>query len=121
MAIPRSTPEYIYSVIPISAGAAGVAALLLAVVLGGTLRRTAALLLLGVGLGLALLVVAYFTATPSDQRRDCSDCYVYLGRWWEPGFAVFVIGLALIPWVLGVLFGSGLRASLLRRRASSRI
>jgi len=103
-------------VIPILSAAAGVSALL-GVALGGTLRRTAALLLLGVGLGLALLVVAYFTATPSDQRRDCSDCYVYLGRWWEPGFALFVIGLALITWALGVLLGSGIRASS-RRRAT---
>jgi hypothetical protein len=102
-------------VIPILAAVAGVTALLLGVALGGTWRRTAGLLLLGFGLGLALLVVAYFTATPSDQRQDCSDCYVYLGRWWEPGFAVFVIGLALIPWVLGVFVGSGIRAS--RRRA----
>lgn len=101
--------------IPILAAAAGVTALLLGVALGGTLRRTAALLLLGVGLGLALLVVAYFTATPSDQRQDCSDCYVYLGRWWEPGFALFVIGLALITWALGVLPGSGIRASSRRR------
>jgi len=102
-------------VIPILAAAAGVTALLLGIGLGGTLRRTAGLLLLGVGLGLALLVVAYFSATPSDQRRDCSDCYAYLGRWWEPGFAVFVIALALTPWALGVLLGSGIRASSRRR------
>jgi hypothetical protein len=102
--------------IPILAAAAGVTALLLGVALGSTWRRAAALLLLGFGLGLALLVVAYFTATPSDQRQDCSDCYVYLGRWWEPGFAVFVIALALIPWVLGVFVGSGVRA-FSRRRA----
>jgi hypothetical protein len=101
--------------IPILAAVAGVTALLLGIALGGTWRRTAALLLLGFGLGLALLVVAYFTATPSDQRQDCSDCYVYLGRWWEPGFAVFVIGLALIPWMLGVFLGSSIRASSHRR------
>jgi hypothetical protein len=102
-------------VIPILAAAAGVTALLLGIALGGTFRRTAALLLLGFGLGLALLVVSYFTATPSDQRQDCSDCYAYLGRWWEPGFAVFAIGLALIPWVVGVFVGSGIRASSRRR------
>ncbi len=101
--------------IPVLTAVAGVTALLLGVALGGTWRRTAALLLLGFGLGLVLLVVAYFTATPSDQRQDCSDCYVYLGRWWEPGFAIFVVGLALIPWVVGVLVGSGIRVSSRRR------
>lgn len=105
--------------IPVLAAAAGVTALVLAIALGGTWRRTVALLLLGIVLGLALLAAAYFTAAPADQRQDCSDCYVYLGRWWEPGFAVFVIVLALIPWVLGALVGSGIRASA-RRRAISR-
>jgi len=101
------------------AAIAGVIALVLAATLGGTWRRAAALLLLGVGLGLALLVAAYLTANPSDQRPGCHDCYVYLGRWWEPGFVVFIIGVALIPWVLGVLVGSGIRASM-RRRATNR-
>jgi hypothetical protein len=105
--------------VPILAIVAGVTALLLGIALGSTWRRIALLLLLGFGLGLALLAVAYFTATPSDQRQDCSDCYAYLGRWWEPGFAVFVIGLALIPWVLGLLVGSGIRVSW-RRRAIPR-
>lgn len=105
--------------IPVLAAGAGVTALVLGIALRGTWRRTAALLLLGVGLGLALLAAAYFTATPADQRQDCSDCYVYLGRWWEPGFAVFVIVLALITWALGALVGSGIRASS-RRRAISR-
>jgi amino acid permease len=105
--------------IPILAAVAGVTALVLGVALGGTWRRAALLLLLGFGLGLALLAVAYFAATPSDQRQDCSDCYAYLGRWWEPGFAVFVIGLALISWVLGLLVGSCIHVSL-RRRAIPR-
>lgn len=105
--------------IPILAAVAGVTALFLGVALGGTWRRSALLLLLGFGLGLALLAAAYFTATPSDQRQDCSDCSVYLGRWWEPGFVVFVIGLALIAWVVGLLVGSGIRVWS-RRRAIPR-
>jgi hypothetical protein len=101
------------------AAGAGVTALVLGVALGGTWRRTLALLLLGLGLGVALLAAAYLTATPADQRQDCSDCYVYLGRWWEPGFAVFVIVLALIAWALGALVGSGIRASSRRARLSA--
>ena len=74
-------------------------------------------ILVGLGLtaGLAWLVVGYFMATPSDQRPDCSDCYVYLGRWWEPGFAVFIIGLTFVAWMFGVLVGSAARAIKLRR------
>jgi hypothetical protein len=51
----------------------------------------------------------YLAATPSEQPRDCSDCSAYLGRWWEPGFAVFVIGLMVAAWILGVLAGAGIR------------
>jgi hypothetical protein len=101
------------------AAAAGVTALVLGVAVGGTWGRTVALLLLGLALGLALLAAAYLTATPADQRHDCSDCYAYLGRWWEPGFAVFVIVLALIAWALGALVGSGIRASSRRARLSA--
>lgn len=76
-----------------------------------------ALLLLGLVLGLAFLVTAYVTASPRDQRPACHDCSVYLGRWWEPGLVVFVIGIGLTAWVLGVVVGSAIQA-LLRRRAA---
>src|SRR5438876_12058573 len=94
-------------------------ALALALALGTTWRRSARLLLLGLSLALAWLLSAYFTATPGDEPRpNCSDCGVYLGRWWEPGLAVFVIGTNFIAWTVGVLVGSAVRAS--TRRAAAR-
>jgi hypothetical protein len=81
----------------------------LAVIRGVTWRRTGALVLIGLGLGLAFLISGYLNATPSDQPRDCSDCSDYLGRWWEPGFAIFVIALTFAAWVLGVLVGASIR------------
>jgi hypothetical protein len=79
-----------------------------------------ALVALGFCLGLLWLAVAYLSATPASERQspDCSDCYVYLGRWWEPGFALLIIGLNFIAWTIGVLAGWGIRAT--ARRSISR-
>src|SRR5436309_8420822 len=93
-------------------GVAGVIALALTVALGTNRRRSAALVLLGLSLALAWLLFAYFIATPGDQPRpNCSDCGVYLGRWWEPGLVFFVIATNLVGWTVGVLAGSAVRAT----------
>jgi len=106
--------------IPLIWGIAGLVGFALALAFGRTWRRTGALVLLGLVLAVAWLVVGYFMATPSNHPRDCSDCYVYLGRWWEPGFAVFIIGLTLVAWALGVLLGSATRATTRRLPAATR-
>ena len=87
----------------------GVLGLVLALTLGRTWGRIGALVVMGLVLGLAWLAVAYFAATPSDQPRDCSDCYESFGRWWEPNWALFVIGVSCALWALGVLVGAALR------------
>ncbi|SRR6266851_998540 len=106
--------------IPLIWGIATLVGFALALGFGRTWRRTDALVLLGLALAVAWLVVGYLMAAPSDQPRDCSDCSVYLGRWWEPGFAVFIIGLTLVAWTLGVLLGSATRATTRRRPAATR-
>ena len=106
--------------IPLIWGIAALVGFALALALGRTWRRTGALVLLGLALALAWLVVGYLLATPGDQPRDCSDCSVYLGRWWEPGLAVFIIGLTLVAWTLGVFLGSATRATTGRRPAATR-
>ena len=102
--------------IPLIWGIGALVGFALALGVGRTWHRRGALVLLGLALGVAWLVVGYFMATPSDQPRDCSDCYVYLGRWWEPGFAVFIAGPTFVAWILGVLLGSAARARTRRRR-----
>jgi hypothetical protein len=91
-------------------GVAGLAALLLSLAAGRTRRRVGLLGLLGIGLAVAWILLAYVSANPSDQRPDCSDCRVYLGRWWEPGFVLLIVGANLVAWIAGVLVGAGLRS-----------
>ena len=98
-------------------GIAGAVALVLALSLGTSRRRFAGLVLLGFSLSLVWFVLAYFMATPGDEPRpNCSDCGVYLGRWWEPGFAIFVIGTNLVAWMVGLLTGFAIRALRTHRR-----
>ena len=97
-------------------GVAGLAAFLLSLAAGRTRRRIGLLVVLGIALAVAWILLAYLSANPSDQRPDCSDCGVYLGRWWEPGFVLLIVGANLLAWIAGVLVGAGLR-SLRRAKA----
>src|SRR5712691_9598551 len=92
-------------------GVAAFIGLLLALATGGSRRRVALLIGLGICLSLAWILFAYFSANPSDQSPDCSDCGVYLGRWWEPGLVVIIVGANLVAWVVGVFVGVGVRAA----------
>ena len=64
----------------------------------------------GVCLAIAWSLIAYFSANPADKRPDCSDCSVYLGRWWEPGLVLFIVGANLVAWIIGVLVGAAIRS-----------
>jgi hypothetical protein len=79
--------------------------LVLTVAVGST-RRVA---LAGFLLAAAWLVVGYLAA-PAEPG-SCSDCREFLGRWWEPEFAVFVEGLAVAAWLAGVGLGAAIRRS----------
>lgn len=105
------TTRYNPSVGPILylGGVAGAAGFVVALGTGRTRRRIAVLITLGAVLAFSWLLVVYFSAAPADESPHCSDCYVYLGRWWEPGFALFIIGANLAAWLAGVLLGAGLR------------
>ena len=94
-------------------------AFLLTLTLGTTARRIVLLIALGIALGAGLLAYAYFSASSEFATRNCSDCYLYLGRWWEPGFAAFIVGFSVILWILGVAVGW--TARLTARRFTSRV
>jgi hypothetical protein len=78
-------------------------ALVLTVAFGSTKRVALA----GVLLAVVWLVVGYLAA-PTEPGH-CSDCREFLGRWWEPEFAVFVEGLALAAWLAGTGLGAAIR------------
>jgi hypothetical protein len=92
-------------------GVAGIAALVLALLTGGTLRRTLVLLAIGLGLTAAWLVAIYLSARPTSESADCSDCGAHLGRWLDAAAIVIVVGGNAVAWTVGVLVGSGLRAA----------
>jgi hypothetical protein len=91
---------------------------LVAVLLGTALARdwVRTIVLMGVGLlvGLAFVLYFYYSA-PVDYQHDlngCSDCAEYLGRWWEPGFAFFLVGIGYLSWLVGIGVGALLNALL---------
>jgi uncharacterized membrane protein len=106
-------------------GIAIAVAFLLAAAFARSGSKLAAVVGIGVLLAIAWLVVGYVMSPTADEPRDCSDCGVYLGRWWEPGLALFVIGANLIAWTAGAVLGFGVRrlralAGAARTRGSGR-
>ena len=70
---------------------------------------TAAVAALGVGLGFGLVLYAYYSSPPSSAPYNCcSDCENFLGRWWEPNFAIFFVVIGYLYWLFGI--GAGVWA-----------
>jgi len=93
-------------------GVTGVVALVLAFYAGGTVRRTALLVGLGLALASGWLLVVYFSSPSGDRPTGCSDCGVHLGRWLDLAAIMVVGGGNVIAWILGVLVGSAARAAM---------
>ena len=74
-----------------------------------SLRRAPVPALLGGGIAvpLAVFVAAFLSA--DDERGQCSDCGLYLGRYWEPWVVVFVAILYSLVYWSAVLVGKGIR------------
>jgi hypothetical protein len=75
--------------------------------------------LLAVGLALAIVFIgwAYFTAPPDyAHSQGNSDGQMFLGRWWEPFFAVFLAGVGYLCWAAGTMAGLLVNAVLSLRR-----
>jgi hypothetical protein len=88
---------------------------------GRSVARAALLLLLGFVLVAALFGVAWLTAPTSPDEADyaCSDCGMWLGRWWEGWLVLYLGGVALVGWCLGVVAGAlaGARGTVQTTRA----
>jgi hypothetical protein len=88
--------------------------LVLGAVLGAAfargLLRTYSLFGLGLLIGLFILLAAYLAAAPDFAHSNgCSDCQMFLGRWWEPGFVTIVAGLGYLVFLVGIGVGVGIR------------
>lgn len=54
----------------------------------------------------AFILLSFLTA---DGTRDCSDCGLYWGRYWEPALSLMFGVLGACFWILGAIAAGGLR------------
>jgi hypothetical protein len=98
-------------------GVAELIAFAVALYVGGTLRRTGALMALGPCLTIVSLVANYVSARPISEPANCSDCGDHLGRWVDVSAIFVVVGGNAVAWFVGTIFGSTFGAVLRRRRS----
>lgn len=82
-------------------------ALVLAAKLATSWLRACALLGIGLLLGSAIVLDAYFSA-PTDALHDafnCSHCQQFAGRYWEPAFVLTTVGIGCLAWAAGIAVG----------------
>jgi hypothetical protein len=58
---------------------------------------------LGLVLGFLIVLLAYLTA--DSDANGCSDCELFLGRWWEPEFVVFLFAIGYVLYLVGIGLG----------------
>lgn len=76
---------------------------------------------LGIALALAYVAAAYVTAPPDYlHSHGQSDGELFLGRWWEPGFTVFVAVVGYASWAVGAVAGLAAGAMLRTSRPGSK-
>jgi hypothetical protein len=80
-------------------------------------RKWRVVVLIGVALAVAFVLWVYLSA-PHDfaHSEGDSDGEMFLGRFWEPGFTVFLTAGGLIGWLAGVGCGILIRLWLDLRR-----
>jgi hypothetical protein len=87
----------------------GGVALVAGFVLALAFPRTLVLLGVGAALVAVWLLVIYFSARPTSESPDCSDCGAHLGRWLDAAAILVVVGGNALGWLIGVLAGSAAR------------
>ena len=65
-------------------------------------------------LAAVFVFVVYLRSPTAHAPHGCSDCGLYLGRWWEPGVIIVVVVFGLGGWLGGAAVGATARW-LLRR------
>ena len=65
--------------------------------------RTYAVLAFGLLLAFGFVVAVYLGSPPDYQHsQGDEDGKMFLGRWWEPGWIMFVAGIGYVSWIVGV-------------------
>ena len=77
-----------------------------AFILARNARRLAAVAASGAVLAAVFVLVAYLRAPRAHAPHGCSDCGLYLGRWWEPGVVLVVAVFGLGGWIGGAAVGA---------------
>ena len=72
-------------------------------------NRLIAVLLGGVLAAVAVFAAGYLTAPTHPPAPGSCECTYTLGRYWEAGFFVALLGLNVFGWWLGALVGAGIR------------
>src|SRR5207247_786132 len=90
------------AIILVPAAFAAVSAFLLA----RNIRALAAVAAAGLVLAGAFVLVVYVRAPAAHAPHGCSDCGLYLGRWWEPGVVLVVAVFGLAGWLAGSATGA---------------
>ncbi len=86
-------------------GAAFVIAALLVALGGRTPWRLFLVAVLGFVLAGLILLLAFLQAPTDTPPEGCSDCTYWLGRYWEPGFVLWIITVNLFAWSIGIAVG----------------
>jgi hypothetical protein len=81
-------------------------AAVLAFLAGTGWARTYGVLCVGVIVAVGF-VVAVYLGSPADYQHSQGDedGEMFLGRWWEPGWIMFVAGVGYVSWIVGVGLG----------------
>jgi len=75
----------------------------------------------GVGVIVACgFVVAVYLGSPHDYQHSQGDedGEMFLGRWWEPAWIMFVAGVGYVSWIVGVGLGTFVRLIVSPARSS---
>jgi chromate transport protein ChrA len=110
-----ASPTFV-AIVLVPAAVAGVSALTLA----QSILRFAAVAGTGLLLAVAFVLAVYLRAPTAHAPKGCSDCGLYLGRWWEPGVVLVVAAFGLAGWLAGSATGALARRPLGRKLAHPR-
>ena len=74
--------------------------------MGRSPRRLALIAALSLALAGLVFLAALLDAPSGEPPEACSDCTLWLGRFWEPVFVIWIIIANLFAWSIGMAAGA---------------